>query len=364
MRKCIKCGAALPEEAIFCHICGKKQVQEKRKALKRANGTGTVYKLQGRRSRPWVAAKNKVVIGYYAKKTDALEALEHLSGKDLTDRYNMTFAEVFESWKKEHYKSIGEKSKDSYDNAYKIFAMLHDKKFRDLRVADFQEALEPHMGKSRSSISKYKILLTQMSEWAVREEICTTNFAQYIKLPGEEKKDKAIYTEDDIRKLEKDGSDTAKIILMYLGTGMRISELFKLRLEDYHGDRIIGGVKTEAGKRRVIPIRPEARPYFEHFASIANGPLLLSGYKGQHSPDNFRKRDYYPLLERLGIEKKTPHATRHTYTTRAVKEHLEPVILQEVLGHKDFSTTANIYTHIDGDTVVDAVTNSLLTNKK
>ena len=136
MRKCIKCGAALPEEAIFCHICGKKQVQEKRKALKRANGTGTVYKLQGRRSRPWVAAKNKVVIGYYAKKTDALEALEHLSGKDLTDRYNMTFAEVFESWKKEHYKSIGEKSKDSYDNAYKIFATLHDKKFRDLRVAD------------------------------------------------------------------------------------------------------------------------------------------------------------------------------------------------------------------------------------
>ena len=101
---CVKCKAALPEGAIYCPMCGKKQVPEKRKALKRANGTGTVYKLQGRRKRPWVAAKNKVVIGYYERKTDALETLERLSGKDLTERYNMTFSEVFEAWKVEHYK--------------------------------------------------------------------------------------------------------------------------------------------------------------------------------------------------------------------------------------------------------------------
>lgn len=60
---CIKCKSPLPEGALYCPMCGKKQVQERRKALKRANGTGTVYKLQGRRKRPWVAAKNKVVIG-------------------------------------------------------------------------------------------------------------------------------------------------------------------------------------------------------------------------------------------------------------------------------------------------------------
>jgi integrase len=88
---------------------------------------------------------------------------------------------------------------------------------------------------------------------------------------------------------------------------------------------------------------------------------LLSGYEGQHSPENYRKRDYYPLLSRLGIEKKTPHATRHTYATRAVKEGLPPEILQKVLGHADYSTTANIYTHIDPDTIVAAVTGTLLT---
>lgn len=52
MANCIKCGAELMPGAVYCHICGKKKVAEKRKALKRANNTGTVYKLSGRRKAP------------------------------------------------------------------------------------------------------------------------------------------------------------------------------------------------------------------------------------------------------------------------------------------------------------------------
>lgn len=361
MANCIKCKAALPDGALFCPMCGKKQVPEKRKALKRANGTGTVYKLQGRRARPWVAAKNKVIIGYYPKKTDALEALERLSGKPLDERYNMTFSEVFEAWKAEHYREIGKQGIESYNGAYKIFAPLHSRKFRDLRASDFQAVIDQYMNKSHSTVSKYKQLATQMSSWAMREEICVTNFAQYIKLPENVKKEKEIFTEDDIEKLEADRSDAAKIVLMLLSTGMRIGELFSLPVADYHGTYVIGGEKTEAGRNRIIPIREEGKPYFAYFAKKVTGPLLLSGYDGQHSPENYRKRDYYPLLSRLGIEKKTPHATRHTYATRAVKEGLPPEILQKVLGHADYSTTANIYTHIDPDTIVEAVTHTLLT---
>jgi site-specific recombinase XerD len=364
MANCIKCKAALPDGALFCPMCGKKQVAEKRKALKRANGTGTVYKLSGRRARPWVAAKNRVVIGYYERKTDALDALERLNGKPLTERYNMTFAEVFEAWKAEHYKEIGKQSIRSYDAAFKVFASLHDKKFRDLRTADFQAVLAPHMGKSRSTVSKHKNLITQMSEWAMREEICTTNFAQFIKVPEAMKKEKNIFTEEDIQKLEKDGSDAAKIVLMLLSTGMRIGELFSLPVADYHGAYVVGGEKTDAGRNRIIPIRPEGRQYFEYFVARATGELLISGYSGQKVVENFRKRDFYPLLDRLGISKKTPHATRHTYASRAVKEGLAPEMLQKILGHADYSTTANVYTHIDPETLVSAVTNSLLTIPK
>lgn len=364
MGRCIKCRVELPDGAVYCHVCGKKQAQEKRKALKRANGTGTVYKLTGRRARPWVAAKNKVIIGYFEKKTDALEALERLTGKSLSERYNMTFSEIFEEWKVEHYRELGPKGIETYNNSYKIFEPLHERKFRELRTADFQNVIDAHMHKSHSTVSKYKQLLTQMSSWAMREEICAANFAKYVKLPEPVKKEKEIYSKDDIAKLEADGSEAARIVLMLLSTGMRIGELFNLPLSDYHESYVIGGEKTEAGRNRIIPIRPEGRPHFAYFAERAKGDLLLSGYAGAGTLKNFRERDYYPLLARLGIEKKTPHSTRHTYASRAVKDGLAPEYLQKILGHADFSTTANIYTHLDADTLVNAVTNTLLTEQK
>ena len=230
---CKTCKQEIPDSSAFCPWCGKKQAAAPRKALKRPNGAGSVYKLSGRRKKPWAASKNRVIIGYYEKKTDALAALEKLSGKSLTERYNMTFKEVFEEWKVEHYREIGEKGVESYDRAYDVFEPLHGRKFRSLRTADFQAVLDKYMDKSHSTVNKYKQLITQMSTWAVREEICTTNFARFVKLPENVKKEKEIFTAAEIKKLEKDGSDAAKIVLMLLATGMRIGELFSLPLKDY-----------------------------------------------------------------------------------------------------------------------------------
>ena len=49
---------------------------------------------------------------------------------------------------------------------------------------------------------------------------------------------------------------------------------------------------------------------------------------------------------------------------RTVKEGLPPEMLQKILGHADYSTTANIYTHIDAETLVSAVTDALLTRQE
>lgn len=352
---CKKCHREIPEGGRFCPFCGINQATEKRKALKRPNGTGTVYKLAGRRKRPWVAAKSRIVIGYYDTKTAALEALGRLSGRDLTERYNMTFAQVFEEWKTEHYKTIGPKGIESYDRAFVVFRALHDKQFRSLKTADFQQVIDQYIEKSYSTISKYKQLITQMSEWAKREEIITTNFASYVKLKKSETKEKEIFSDEDIKKLEEDGSEAARVILMLIYTGMRIGELFSLPVEDYHETYCIGGEKTEAGRNRIIPIKPEGREHFRYFAKLADGPLLISGYVGQHTIANFRRRDYYPLLERLGIDRKTPHATRHTYASRARQDGMRPEILQKILGHANYTTTANIYVHSDISELVAAV---------
>lgn len=366
--ECIKCKKEIPAGSVFCCWCGKKQGASPKKALKRANGTGTVYKLQGRRTRPWVAAKGKTIIGYFDKKTAALEALARLQGRSIDEIYNWTFKQVYEAWKDEHFREIGVKGTESYERAYDVFEPLHGRKFRELRTADYQAIMDKYRDKSHSLLSKFKQLATQMSQWGIRQELITTNFASFIKLPENVKKEKDIFSKEDIQKLEADGSQAAKLALMMIYTGMRIGELFGLRTENVHETYVIGGEKTEAGRNRIIPIRSEGRKYFAEFKQRAKGDLLISGYSGQKVIANFRNRDFYPLLERLGISKKTPHATRHTFASWAVANNIKPELLQKMLGHADYSTTANIYEHFDIDQLVNAidapVTNALLTNQK
>ena len=366
--QCVKCRAELPDGAVYCPACGKKQAPQQRKRLKRANGTGTIYKLSGRRTRPWVAQKQRVTIGYYETRTEALTALERVSEQTITDKYNMTFAEVYEAWKQEHFKKVGTKGKEQYKRAYDVFKPLHDRKFRALRKSDYQTVLAPHMNKSYSTVSKYKQLLTQMSAWALDEDIIAVNYASRVDLPDNQTAEKEIFSSEDIQKLVDNDSETAKIILMLICTGMRINELFQLPASDYHGDYVVGGEKTEAGKNRVIPILSEGRKYFDYFAQRASGSLLLSGYTGQHIAANFRRRDYYPLLEQLGIRKLSPHSTRHTYTSWAVESDIKAAHLKKILGHKSITTTIDNYYHISPEQLIKAVndadvTNTLLTSK-
>lgn len=368
MTQCVKCKKEISDGSLFCCWCGRRQQDTQKKSLKRANGTGTVYKLQGRRKRPWVAAKSGVIVGYYDKKTSALEALARLQGRSLDEIYNWTFKEVYEAWKDEHFRDIGAKGTESYERAYDIFEPLHERKFRELRTADYQAVIDQYSAKSYSTLSKFKQLVTQMSQWGIRQELITTNFASFVKLPENVKKEKEIFSADEIKKIEKDGSQEARLVLMMIYTGMRIGELFGLRTENVHETYVIGGEKTKAGRNRIIPIRSEGRKYFAEFKERAKGELLISGYEGQKVAANFRNRDYYPLLERLGIPKKTPHATRHTFASWAVANNIKPELLQKMLGHADYSTTANIYEHFDIDQLVEAidapVANTLLTNQK
>jgi integrase len=62
---------------------------------------------------------------------------------------------------------------------------------------------------------------------------------------------------------------------------------------------------------------------------------------------NWRTRSYYPTLERLGIERVSPHKARHTFATRGAKAGIPQTVLQNLLGHAKYDTTADYYTHVD-----------------
>jgi site-specific recombinase XerD len=351
-----KCTATLNDGAVFCHICGKRQEHEPKKWRKRPNGSGTVYKLSGRRRRPWVAAKNGVIIDYYETRTAAQEALDRMGSNPISEKVNMTFSEVYEAWKLEHFRDLTDSGKSGYGIAYNQFEPLHNEAFRKLRTTDYQKCVDVYVAKGRkhSTASKLKQLIGQLSKWSMREEIVTTNFAQFIRLPEKITVEKEIFSDGDIEKLKESKDDAAKIILMLIYTGMRIGELFNMTVGNVRKTYCIGGSKSDAGRNRVIPIVDTVRPHFAYFSSIATSESFLSGYEGNHDIKNFRERDYYPLLDYLGIKAISPHSTRHTFASMAVKSGMNRESLQKILGHAKYSTSADIYVHSDIDVLISA----------
>ncbi len=204
----------------------------------------------------------------------------------------------------------------------------------------------------------------QMSKWAMRYQMIPTNHAQFIRLQENTKKEKEIFSKEDRVKIDAAAKtrDEAKLVKMLYNTGMRIGELFALETANVFEKYCIGGEKTEAGRDRIIPIPPTVRAEFVYFKNRAKGPLLIDGYEGNRTTENFRKREYYQLLDDLGIGRKTPHSTRHTYASMARDAGMKPELLQRILGHAQYSTTADIYVHTDLELLISAAEG--LQNKK
>lgn len=365
---CVKCLENIDDDSVYCKWCGKKQVKTAAaKTLKRANGTGTVYKLSGRRRKPWALVIGKKYVGFYAEKTEAVKVMESISSKGLPEKYNDSLADVYERWQDSHFRDLTVKGREGYEMAWKRLSPLHDSKIRNIKTADFQRLIDvavtqtkdPSKAKplSRSGKEKIKQLCSQLCKQAIQDEIINRNYGEYLKLDKEERKEKDIFSSEDIRKLFSDYSQTAKIIIVLIYTGMRLNELFYMKhssvniLERY----MVGGEKTEAGKNRVIPINNKILPIIQEWHSL-NGFYLISNSSGNPiNSTNFRNRDYYPLLEKLGISKKNPHSTRHTFASLMSSAGVRPEILQKIIGHSNFSTTANIYIHPDVSEYIKAI---------
>lgn len=355
--ECVKCKKGIPEDALFCPYCGKKQIPEPRKWKKRANGMGTVVKKQGNRSKPWEAQKAGVYIGCYATRYEAEQALLSIPDARIVETLNMTFRQVYDKWLPEHSRKIGEHGLESYKNAYKHCSSLYDKTFRKLRTADFQAIIVEmeEKGLAKSTCEKVVQLLSQLSKWAIREELCRTNYAQFVTIKAGQKKQRVPFTDEQIKAIKESGNAAADVAVLLLATGCRPKDLFTAELKNCFDTYFISGSKTEVGRDRVIPVGAAGLAAYNKFraaASEAGALLLIDGYEGNKDAKNFTARDWKQLMSACGIVGMTPYNCRHTYATKAVSAGVKPEVLQKILGHADYSTTIDVYTHIDADSII------------
>ena len=137
-------------------------------------------------------------------------------------------------------------------------------------------------------------------------------------------------------------------ILLFLDTGMRISEACTLRLENIDLDQLEVKVTGKGGKERIVPISPITanllREYLKLNPEVVKGHYLFpyNGTIGYHSLHNL-ERTFRRLCKKLGIPKITPHMLRHYFATHALRNGAKLEVISKILGHSSIAITADVY---------------------
>jgi len=148
--------------------------------------------------------------------------------------------------------------------------------------------------------------------------------------------------------------DRAMLELLY-ASGLRVSEMTELKLEDLHFDNGYIRCTGKGNKTRVTPVGTQARAAVEkymrevrpRFAGERCPPHVFLTRRGQ----KFSRKTVWKLIRtysrHAGITKKvSPHTMRHSFATHLLANGAPLRMIQEMLGHADIATT-QIYTHVD-----------------
>ncbi|MHB1153527.1 MAG: tyrosine-type recombinase/integrase [Eubacteriales bacterium] len=367
---CKRCKKNIGPDDVFCKYCGTKQTADSRKPLKRANGTGCISKMSGRRKKPWIVRlakteKGIVVqksIGTFETKTAALVALEEYNNHGLPQLHDATFSALYKLWSAKHYPTVSLSMQQGYESCYKYLSDIETAKMKELKTAHYQKVIDKAItaGRSHSTCNKIKILCGQVCKYAMSNDVIDKNYAEFVVLQKYEKPDKDIFTDDEINKVFAATAENpvAEVIFVLIYTGMRIGEIFSIEKANVNlkSRFMTGGEKTAAGKNRTIPLHKHVMPIVCRWLHAGPGKFLLDDIKDiQHNPDNFRRRDYYDFLKENGIKKLNPHCCRHTFASIMVKAGAEQEALKNIMGHEKYETTSEIYTHTNLKQLTDAI---------
>lgn len=326
--------------------------------MKLPNGFGSVVNLGKKRRRPWAARltigwndrKKQIYkyLSYHEKRKDALAALiEYNKNPYDVDRASVTFAEVFEAWSSRKFSELGPHSVRNYKSIYRKCADLYEIPFRDIKTAHLQAVVDAN--KNLAHVTLLKVLFGQLYGHALKNDICEKDYSQFVEIPTKEKKvEKVPFSSAEVATLWKHKDEQfVDLVLILLYTGMRISELIEMKIENIFIDEqyMVGGVKTAAGKNRIIPIHADIMPLIMAQYS-PNKKYLFQSVRGNKLQYNyFAAKKFAPLMERLGMSH-TLHETRHTFISQADRVGLNGTILKKIVGHANGDITVH-YTHKD-----------------
>lgn len=359
---CIKCKREIPEDAVYCPQCGKKQAVTQRKSARRGNGTGSVYK---RKDGNWMAVK---VIGYepldngrlkalrvskggFATKKEAVEYLPQLAPKQ--KKRKSTLASLWSGWSTSQMLKLSQDKQSHYRTAYSKIKSIAYIDIDALTISDLQAVVD-EQAPTYYPARDIKNLLSHLYRRAEAQQDVTSNLSEFIVLPDFTEAERTPFTEKELKSLWENYGNGEKLtgyILLMIYSGMMPGELFKAEksMIDWEHQCIVGaGLKTKKRRSTPIVIADLVMPVLHDLCAFSKNDKLI----------DIRRDAFYKEFERIVLSctgrKVTPYSCRHTTATALALGNIAPSVIQEVMRHTKFSTTQR-YIHVDTSPMLEAV---------
>ncbi|MCV2502936.1 MAG: site-specific tyrosine recombinase XerD [Neisseriaceae bacterium] len=244
----------------------------------------------------------------------------------------------------------------------KIFARLK------LQNSDFLSADQYTLAQSlfdnqekKTSQARALSTIKKFYSYLIEEKYIEKNPSLYLKSPKKEKNLPPIITEklvDQLLQLPDISNphglrDKAFLELIY-ATGMRVSEVIKIQLNEIDMNRGLVTTIGKGDKQRIVPFGEVATDWIEKYLQESRPKLLKNNssctflFVSQKNSGMTRQlawmivKKYAPLV---GFENISPHTLRHAFATHLLNNGADLRVVQMLLGHSDINTT-QIYTHV------------------
>lgn len=337
--------------------------------MKRANGTGSISNLGPGRRKPYAVKESyrdddgilhQRVLGTFRTRSEAQQWLECYNADKLRGlapppgALSVTIGQLWDAWSARELADAGASKRKNYTAPWdRRLSKYSARKIREMRTDDWQEIIDADVraGLSSGSVDKLKVLMGALSRYALERDYIVKDYVQFVRMPKKQAvMEKGILTMDHLQHLTQlaaAGDPWADTVIILCYTGFRAQEFLNLTPESYRpeeGGYFIGGMKTDAGRDRTVPIHPAIAGYVQ--ARLAQGgERIICSAKGKAVPYGTYIDRFAALAEKIGQPKATPHWCRHTFTTMATEAHVDEVARKIILGHSMEKDITQHYTH-------------------
>ena len=299
---------------------------------------------------------------------------------------NISFADFLEQWLEIIKPTIAESTYCNYRHTLLgvICPYYAEQKIllANLTCLDLQAFYRYRMesaGISPNTVRHYHAYIHKALDYAVSSELISKNPADQVELPRKRMHESMCLDADGIRTLIKQAKNTdmEAVVMLAAQFGLRRGEILGLKWSDFdfvnkllhirgvfsRGDGLIYKEPKTNASKRVFPLTDEMAAYWQsirerqernkrtlgrHYC-LESEAFVCVNSRGHHLTPDYVTRQIPKLCRQCGINTVKLHELRHTNISLLLQNGASLKELQEWAGHSSYTTTADIYAHVQAD---------------